>query len=169
MLYPSIFNDNLFDDFFDDDFFWPAMPDFRQLEEEENRAQKAQDRADRKLYGRRAANVMKTDVKQTDQGYEVAIDLPGFKKEDVSCELKDGYLTISANRDNDHEEKDKNGTFLRRERYSGRVSRSYYVGSQVKEEDIHASFADGILRLEIPKIDPSKQVEDKRHLIQITG
>ena len=155
MMMPSIFNDNLFDSWFDDDFFWPEFRrDARKPE--------------KKLYGHRAAEIMKTDVKETESGYEVAIDLPGFKKEDVTCELKDGYLTISAVKKVENDEKDENGKYIRRERYTGNQSRSFYVGDHLTEEDIHGAFEDGILKLSIPKKE-AKPVEEKRHLVQIEG
>ena len=154
MMVPRLFNDNLFDSWFDDDFFWPEMT-------------RTADKAGRKLYGHRANEIMKTDVKETEKGYEVAIDLPGFKKEDVTCELKDGYLTVSAEKKLEENEKDDNGRYIRRERYTGSQSRSFYVGEGIHEDDIHASFQDGILRLDVPK-QPVQQVEDKRHLVQIS-
>ena len=154
MMVPSIFNDNLFDSFFNDDFFWPQMS-------------RTADRANRKLYGHRVNEIMKTDVKETENGYEVAIDLPGFKKEDVTCELKDGYLTISAEKKLEENEKNEEGKYIRRERYTGSQSRSFYVGDGIHEDDIKASFQDGILKLDVPK-QPVQQVEDKRHLVQIS-
>ena len=155
MMVPRLFNDNLFDSWFDDDFFWP---EFRR------EAQKPE----KNLYGHRAAAIMKTDVKETEKGYEVDIDLPGFKKEDVTCELKDGYLTISAQKNAENDEKNDEGKYIRRERYTGSQSRSFYVGEQLTEEDIHASFEDGILKLSIPK-EEQKAVEEKRHFVQIEG
>ena len=154
MMVPRIFNDNLFDSFFNDDFFWPET-------------RRGADRADRKLYGHRAGEIMKTDVKETEKGYEVVIDLPGFKKEDVTCELKDGYLTVSAEKKLEENEKDSEGKYIRRERYTGNQSRSFYVGDGIHEDDIKASFQDGILRLDVPK-QPVQQVEDKRHFVQIS-
>ena len=129
---PSIFSENLFDDFFGDsfekNFFGEHNP----------------------LYGERAKNLMKTDVKETESGYEVAVDLPGFKKDEVNVELNDGYLTISAAKGLDRDERDKQGRYIRQERYSGACSRSFYVGD-VKPDEIKAGYEDGILRLEIPK------------------
>ena len=154
MMVPSILHDNLFDSFFNDDFFWPEMT-------------RTADKAGRTLYGHRANEIMKTDVKETEKGYEVAIDLPGFKKEDVTCELKDGYLTVSAEKKLEENEKDDNGKYIRRERYTGSQSRSFYVGEGIHEDDIHASFQDGILSLDVPK-QPAEQVEDKRHFVQIS-
>ena len=155
MLMPSIFNDNLFDDWFDDDFYMPMIPDMGDV--------------DKKLYGGRAAHEMKTDVKETEKGYEVAVDLPGFKKDDVTVELNNGYMTITAQKKVDSDKKNKEGRYIRREHYSGSMSRSFYVGDQLTENDIHARMNDGILTLQIPKKEETKRVEDKRHLVQITA
>ena len=129
---PSIFSENLFDDFFgvsfEKNFFGGNSP----------------------LYGKNSKNLMKTDVKETESGYEVAVDLPGFKKDEVNVELNDGYLTISAAKGLDRDERDKKGRYIRQERYSGACSRSFYVGD-VKPDEIKAGYEDGILRLEIPK------------------
>ncbi len=146
MLMPSIFGENLFDDFmdfpFDRDFFGRRNP----------------------LYGKHEKNLMKTDVKETDSTYELAIDLPGFKKDEVTAKLEDGYLTISASKGMEKEEKDeKNGTFIRRERYTGQCSRSFYVGDGVNEDDIKAKFEDGILKLMIPKKE-AKEIEQKKYI-----
>ena len=110
------------------------------------------------------ASLMKTDVKETEHGYEVAIDLPGFKKDEVKAELKDGYLTISAARGLDKDEQDKNGTYIRRERYAGNMSRSFYVGEDITETDIHAKFENGILMLDVPKKEEKKPVDEKRYV-----
>ena len=155
MLMPSIFNDNLFDDWFDDDFYMPMIPDMSDV--------------DKKLYGGRAAHEMKTDVKETEKGYEVAVDLPGFKKDDVTVELNNGYMTITAQKKVDSDKKNKEGRYIHREHYSGSMSRSFYVGDQLTENDIHARMNDGILTLQIPKKEETKRVEDKRHLVQITA
>lgn len=112
-------------------------------------------------YAKNTANVMKTDIKENDKGYELDVDLPGYKKEDVKAELKDGYLTISASNDNTKEEKDEDGKYIRKERYTGSVSRSFYVGKYVTEEDIHAKFENGILKLSVPKVDAPKVEENK--------
>ena len=98
-----------------------------------------------------AKNIMKTDVRETDKGYELDVDLPGFKKDEVQVQLKDGYLTISAAKGLDKDEEDKKGNYIRRERYAGSTSRSFYVGNGVKNEDVHAKFENGVLRLSIPK------------------
>ncbi len=139
MLMPSIFGENLFDDFMDGFAFTTANWN----------------------YAKNTANVMKTDIKENDKGYELDVDLPGYKKEDVKAELKDGYLTISASNDNTKEEKDEDGKYIRKERYTGAVSRSFYVGKYVTEEDIHAKFENGILKLSVPKVDAPKVEENK--------
>ncbi|MDO4305178.1 MAG: Hsp20/alpha crystallin family protein [Bacillota bacterium] len=148
MMMPSIFNENLFDEMmnfpFEDDFFGKRNP----------------------LYGKHGRNVMKTDVKEKEDSYEVAVDLPGFKKEEISADLKNGYLTISAEKGLDKDEDDKNGNFIRRERYYGSCSRSFYVGSGVKEEDIKAKFEDGLLKLSIPKKDEKAIESPKRIAIE---
>lgn len=146
MLLPSIFGENLFDEWMDFSF-----PDI-----------------DKALYGKRAKNMMKTDVKETDHEYEVFVDLPGFKKDEVSVQLENGYLTIQAAKGLDKEEKDKHGKYLRKERYAGGMSRSFYVGDAVKKEDIHAKFEDGILKLSLPKEEP-KVIESNDHYIAIEG
>ena len=158
MMTPSIFGENLFDDFFDDFFDFPAFDD--------KEAQKAQ----RKLYGRHAANMMKTDVREHDDHYEVDIDLPGFKKEELSLELKDGYLIISAAKGlNEDETEKKSGKFVRRERYMGSMSRTFYVGEDVKQEDIHAKYESGVLKLSIPKTEATKAKAGENKYIAIEG
>ena len=130
---PSIFGENLFDDFFSDPFGMMA-PQGRDP-----------------LYGKHAKNLMKTDVRETEDSYELDIDLPGFKKDEVSVELKNGCLTIQAAKGLDKEETDKKGKYIRQERYAGACSRTFYVGENVMPEDIHASFENGILCLSVPK------------------
>ena len=158
MMTPSIFGENLFDDFFDDFFDFPAFDD--------RAMQKAAQNAQRKLYGRHAANMMKTDVQEHDDHYEVDIDLPGFKKDELSVELKDGYLVISAAKGLDKDEKEKkSGKFVRRERYAGGMSRSFYVGEDIKQEEIHAKYESGVLKLSIPKVEAKKaEVEEKKYI-----
>ncbi len=147
MLMPSIFGENLFDDLFDD--FARPMNVIR--------------------YANPTPSAMKTDVKETDAGYELDIDLPGYKKEDVKAELKDGYMTISAEKKSEDGEKDeKSGKYLRRERYYGSCSRSFYVGEDVTEEDIKAKFEDGILKIAVPKKEPQPAV-DQTKTIAIEG
>ena len=142
MLMPSIFRTNsLIDDLFDDDWF--DDKEFKNVE--------------KKLYGHRAKNVLNTDVKETEDGYELEMDLPGFKKEEVSVELNNGYITIRAAKGLDEDEKEKKtGKYIRRERYSGACERSFYVGEEVTQQDIKASFRHGILKLDIPKKEAKK-------------
>ena len=142
MLMPSIFGENLFNDDWMD-FGFPEV--------------------DKTLYGKHAGNVMKTDVKETDTGYEVDIDLPGFKKDEINAQLDNGYLTISAAKGLDKDEKDKKGKYIRKERYAGAMSRSFYVGEGITQEDIKAKYEDGILRLSVPKKE-AKAVEDKKYI-----
>ena len=149
MLTPSIFGENLFDDWFDD---FPFFDD-RDLR-----------KVDKKLYGRRAGNLMKTDIQEMKDGYKMEVDLPGFKKDEITVELDDGYLTISAARGLDKDEQDKNGTYIRRERYAGNMSRSFYVGEDITETDIHAKFENGILMLDVPKKEEKKPVDEKRYV-----
>ena len=110
------------------------------------------DRAERKLYGHNAKNIMKTDIKEHKDGYELEIDLPGFHKDEIQAELKDGYLNISAAKQLNQDEKEKeSGKYIRRERYSGSCQRSFYVGDEITQEDIKAEFKHGILKLFVPK------------------
>ena len=119
-------------------------------------------------FGKRGANMMKTDVKQTADGnYDVAVDLPGCKKEDVQMELNDGYLTIQAVRSHSNDEKDEEGRYLRRETFSGTCARSFYVGDAVKKEDIHAKFEDGILHIQLPAPQQQKALPENPNLIAI--
>ena len=122
---------------------------------------------DRKLYGKHAARVMKTDLKEHDEGYELKVDLPGFKKDQIDLQLQNGYLTITATKGIDEEGKDKKGRIVHQERYSGSMSRSFYVGEHVAEEDVKARFEDGVLTLDFPKEEPKKLPE--RRSIQIQG
>ena len=130
---PSIFGENLFDDFFSDPFGMMA-PQGRDP-----------------LYGKHAKNLMKTDVRETEDSYELDIDLPGFKKDEVSVELKNGCLTIQAAKGLDKEETDKKGKYIRQERYAGACSRSFFVGEEIEPRDVSAKFEDGILRVSLPK------------------
>ena len=131
MLLPSIFGENLFDDFFDD------VPFF------DNRAE---NQIEKKLYGRHAHNVMKTDIKETDDNYELIVDLPGFKKDEIKVSLEDGYLTIEAAKGLDEDEQEKKtGKYIRKERYAGACQRSFYVGDNLTQEDIKGEFKHGIL------------------------
>ena len=144
MLMPSIFGENLFDD------DWMDFPFERNFWGRKN-----------PLYGKNAKNIMKTDIREHDEGYELDIDLPGFKKDEITIDLDNGYLTISAAKGLDKDEQDKKGKYIRKERYAGAVQRSFYVGDAVTEEDVKAKFEDGILRLSIPKKD-AKAVETKK-------
>ena len=145
MLMPSIFNDKVFDDFFDFPFY--------------------DDRAEKKLYGHHAANLMKTDIQEHDDGYTLEMDLPGFKKDEIKVELNNGYMTISAAKGLDEDEKDKkSGKYIRRERYTGSCQRSFYVGEDVTEEDIKAEFKHGILKLFVPKKEAKPAVEQKKYV-----
>ena len=144
---PSIFGENLFDEFFNDPF--ALMTSGRDP-----------------LYGKHAKNLMKTDVRELDGSYEIDIDLPGFKKDEVDIQLQDGCLTISAAKGLDKDEKDKQGRYIRQERYAGSVSRSFYVGEDVKPADVKASFEDGILKLSVPKAEAKQLPESTTIAIQ---
>ena len=151
MLMPSIFGENLFDDFFED---FPWMDDNMDMKKTE-----------KKLYGRRAARLMKTDIKEQDNGYELVIDLPGFKKDEVSASLENGYLTISAAKGLDEEDKDKkSGKYIRKERYAGSCQRSFYVGDNLTQEDIKGEFKHGILTLNVPKKEAKPAVETNKYI-----
>ena len=145
MLYPSIWNENLFDDLMNLEF--PSFRDF--------------DNTDRKLYGKNANHLMKTDVHEHDDHYEVDIDLPGFKKDEITLDLENGYLTVGATKALDEEKKNARGKLIRQERYSGSMQRSFYVGEYVTEDEIGAKFEDGVLRLTVPKKDAPKLPEKK--------
>ena len=153
MLLPSIFGENLLDDWMMD---FPRM-DFPRRDFAD---------VDRKLYGKHAANVMKTDVHEHDEGYEVDIDLPGFKKDEIKLDLENGYLSVSAAKGIEKEDKDKKGRLIRQERYSGAMQRSFFVGDAITEEDIKAKFEDGVLKLSIPKKDAPKIPEKKTIAIE---
>ena len=133
MMMPSIFGENLFDDFMND-FSFPTFPN-----------------VDKELYGKHAKALMKTDVREKDNSYELDIDLPGFKKDEIQAQISDGYLTISASKGLDKDQKDDKGRYIRRERYCGECSRSFYIGDGITEKDVSAKFEDGILKLSIPK------------------
>lgn len=119
-------------------------------------------------YNTPSNNVMRTDIKENEGGYELAIDLPGYKKEDVKAELKDGYLIVTAQTKQDNDEKDDNGKYIRRERYYGTCSRTFYVGEEVTQEDITAKFEDGILKLSVPKKEAVPKAEETKY-IRIEG
>ena len=149
MMMPSIFRENLFDDLMES-FAFPTFPD-----------------VDRALYGKNAKKLMKTDVKETQDGYVVDIDLPGFKKEEIQMQLENGYLTVNASKGLEKEEKNEDGRYVRRERYAGSMSRSFYVGENVTENDIHPKYENGILTFSLPK-EEKRAVEEKKY-IAITG
>lgn len=145
MLRPSIFGESLFDELmnfpFENDFWGNKNP----------------------LYGKNAKNIMKTDIREKEGSYELDIDLPGFRKEEISAKLENGCLTIEASKALDKDTNNKEGTLIRQERYSGHCSRSFYVGEEIVQEDIQARFEDGILKLSIPKKD-KKEIEQKKYI-----
>ncbi len=141
MMMPSIFGENLFDDFFDT--------------------------VSRPIKAIRQApipQVMRTDVKESEKGFTLDIDLPGYKKEDISAELKDGYLTVSAKTSDEHEDKEEDGTYIRRERSFGSCSRSFYIGEDIVDSEIKAKFEDGILRVYVPKKEIEPPVETRKYI-----
>ena len=153
MLAPSIFEEN----FIDDLFGFPYMKEFDDMDRN----------MERKLYGRKASRMMKTDIREKDDNYEVSIDLPGFKKEDITVELNDGYITINASKNLDRDE-GKKGKLIRQERYAGSMTRSFYVGENVEKGDIEANYRHGVLNLTIPKKALEKKIPEK-NLIAIEG
>ena len=138
---------DLFDDLFDD---FGLAREMRNL--------------DRKLYGRKAGREMLTDVKEHDDHYDLEIELPGFKKEELNVELNDGYLTVTASKSHD-QDKEKNGKLLRQERYSGMMSRSFYLGDDISSDEIHGKYEHGVLTISIPKKDEQKQVENTNRIL----
>lgn len=149
MMMPSIFGENLFDNWMDtfENDFWGNKKN--------------------PLYGKHAQNMMKTDIRETEDSYELDVDLPGFKKEDIKVQLKSGNLLISAAKSLDKDEKDQNGNYIRRERYAGSMSRSFYVGDTIREDDVHAKYEDGILKLSLPK--PTQKTIENKGYIAIEG
>ena len=145
MLMPSIIAENLFDDWFD----FPEFPN-----------------VDRKLYGKNAAREMKTDVKEHEDHYELDMDLPGFKKEEIELHLENGYLTVTATKGLDENAENKQGKVIRRERYTGTLQRSFYVGDELTEKDIAAKFENGVLHLNVAKKDARKLPEKKTIMIE---
>ena len=151
MLMPSIFGENLFDDWFDE------FP-FYDMDKEMNNTEK-------KLYGKKAGRIMKTDIKEQKDGYELMIDLPGFTKDEIKASVEDGYLTISAAKGLDKDEKEKDsGHYIRKERYAGACQRSFYVGEDIEQEDVKAEFKHGILKLFVPKKEAKKAVEENKYI-----
>lgn len=150
MLMPSIFGENLFDDLFDDFPFYNDKTE-RSLE--------------KKLYGRHAHNLMKTDIKDVENGYEMVIDLPGFKKDEIQASLENGYLTIRASKGLEQDKQDKEtGRYIRKERYAGICERSFYVGDGVTQDEIKAEFKHGLLKLSIPKKELKPAVEQNKYI-----
>ena len=145
---PSIFGENLFDDWFG----FPTFPEFRDI--------------DRKLYGKHAAREMKTDVHEHDDHYELDIDLPGFAKDEINISLENGMLTVAAAKGLEKKDTDKKGKVIRQERYSGSMQRSFYVGEAVSENEITAKFENGVLRLNVPRKDQPKLPERRTIMIE---
>ena len=149
MYMPSIFGESLFDNMFPfDEKFFTEKKD--------------------PLYGKNVSRLMKTDVRETEKTYELDIDLPGFKKDEIQMELNDGVLTISAAKGLNKDEEDKKGNYIRKERYAGSMSRSFYVGKHVTVEDVHPKYENGILSFSVPK-EEAKPVEEKKNYISIEG
>ena len=145
MYMPSIFGESLFDNMFPfDEKFFTEKKD--------------------PLYGKNVSRLMKTDVRETEKTYELDIDLPGFKKDEIQIELKDGYLTVSAEKGLDKDEEDKKGKYIRKERYAGACQRSFYVGEDIEQEDVKAEFKHGILKLFVPKKEAKKAVEENKYI-----
>ena len=150
MLMPSIFGEDLFDNFMKD---FPFFDD------------NAESNVEKKLYGRRGKNLMKTDIKETEGGYELEMDLPGFTKDEIKVSLENGNMTISAAKGLDKDEQDKkSGRYIRKERYAGSCERSFYVGEDITEEDIKGEFKHGILKLFVPKKEAKPAVEQKKYV-----
>ena len=151
-------NNNVFDTFFGDPWFSDPWFDDRDIQ-----------KAEKKLYGHNDKKLMLTDIKESDKGYELEMDLPGFKKAEIKASLENGYLIISAEKGLEQDEKDNEGKkYIRRERYTGSCQRAFYVGDEIEQGDIKASFKHGILRLDIPKKQPKPQVEENK-FISIEG
>ena len=149
MFVPKIFTENLFDDWMDD-FGWP----------------RGMENVDRKLYGKHAGREMLTDIREHDDHFDVEIDLPGFKKEDINVEINDGYMTVTAAKGVEEEGKNDKGKVVRQERYSGTMSRTFYVGEGISASDIHGKFEDGVLRLDIPKLEQEKLANKNTIMIE---
>lgn len=144
MLYPSIFNDNFVDDLFDEMFNFPYTTSAKVQNKEIGR--------------------MTTDVREFEDKYELQMELPGYDKSEIKAELENGYLTVSAEKDDTKEEKDENGKYIRKERYYGKQQRRFYVGEDVKQEDISAEFVNGVLKLNVPKVEEKPEVEEKKYI-----
>lgn len=147
---PSIFGEDMFDEF---------MKDFPFFDDKEQR------RLEKKLYGHRSKNLMKTDIRESDSGYLLEMDLPGFAKDEVKVSLEEGTLTVSAAKGLDQDEKDKKtGKYIRRERYAGACERSFYVGEEVTQDEIRGEFKHGILKIFIPKKEAKPAVETRKYI-----
>ncbi len=151
MLMPSIFGESLFDD-------WMDFP----FDEMDRRMQ----HMNRRLYGRNANREMKTDIREHEDAYEIDMDLPGFKKDQVQLNLENGYLTVTAAKGFDNNKEDQKGRMIRQERYAGSMQRTFYVGTALTVEDVKARFEDGVLHLTLPKKDASKIPEKKTICIE---
>ena len=142
MLVPSIFSNDLFDTFFNDSY----TP------------------SERYIHSANTNSLMKTDIKEFEDRYELGIELPGYEKKDVTASLKDGYLIVEAERHEDNELKDKKGRYIRKECFTGKCQRHFYVGEQVTRDDIHASFDNGVLNISVPKIKEQPKVEENKFI-----
>ncbi len=147
MLLPSIFGENLLDD-------WMSFPKMEFPE------------VNRKLYNNRNSQVMRTDIHENDEGYEVDIELPGYKKDEIELTLENGYMSVSASKSEENSEKDDKGKVIRQERYMGSMQRSFYVGDELTEEDIKAKYEDGVLKLSVPKKDAPEIPQKKTIAIE---
>lgn len=148
MMMPSVFGENLFADFMN----FPFEKDLLDMGERNE------------LFGRHNKNIMKTDVKETENSYNLDVDLPGLKKEEINAKLENGYLTISVSKGYDKSKKNEDGKYIRRERYSGQCARSFYVGENIRQEEIKAKYEDGILKLQIPK-KSTQNIEHNKYIL----
>lgn len=156
MLFPTVFGEDLMDDYMND---WDELS--REIEREFLKKNP--------LYGRHAKDIMRTDVKQKDGKYMIDVDLPGFKKDEINLSLDNGYINIQTSKSLDRDEKDKKGNVIRRERYSGNMARSFYVGDDMKQEDVHAKYEDGVLHIELPDKAPEQKKLNEAKTIAIEG
>lgn len=156
MLFPTVFGEDLMDDYMND---WDELS--REIEREFPKKNP--------LYGRHAKDIMRTDVKQKDGKYMIDVDLPGFKKDEINLSLDNGYINIQTSKSLDRYEKDKKGNVIRRERYSGNMARSFYVGDDMKQEDVHAKYEDGVLHIELPDKAPEQKKLNEAKTIAIEG
>ncbi len=156
MLFPTVFGEDLMDDYMND---WDELS--REIEREFPKKNP--------LYGRHAKDIMRTDVKQKDGKYMIDVDLPGFKKDEINLSLDNGYINIQTSKSLDRDEKDKKGNVIRRERYAGNMARSFYVGDDMKQEDVHAKYEDGVLHIELPDKAPEQKKLNEAKTIAIEG